>query len=87
MRVLAIATLALAAATFPATAQTSTGTVKTQAECEADWKAADKNADGSLDAAEVEAAKPMMPASITMTSDVKQTDFMSACSTGSTTTQ
>lgn len=87
MRILAIATLALAAATYPAIAQTSTGAAKSQAECEADWKAADKNADGSLDAAEVESAKPMMPASVTATADVKQTDFMSACTTASTTTQ
>lgn len=87
MRILAIATLALATVTFPALAQTSTGGAKSQAECDADWKAADKNADGSLDAAEVEAAKPMMPTSITATADVKQSDFVTACTTASTTTQ
>lgn len=87
MRILAIAALALATATIPAVAQTATGGAKSQAECEADWKAADKNADGALNSTEVEAAKPMMPTSLTATADVKQADFITACTTASTTTQ
>lgn len=87
MRILAITAIAIAAATAPAMAQTSTGAAKSQAECEADWMAADKNTDGKLDAAEVEASKAMMPTALTATGDVMQTDFMTACTTASTTTQ
>lgn len=87
MRILAIAAIALAAATAPTLAQTSTAGAKSQAECEVDWKAADKNADGQLDSTEHEAAKPMMPTSLATSADVKQADFMTACTTASTTTQ
>jgi hypothetical protein len=67
----------------PALAQT-TGAAKSQADCEADWKAADKNADGSLDSTEIEASKSMVPASLATSATVAQADFMTACTTGST---
>ena len=89
MRMIAVAALALAAFTLPVTAQTTTG--KSQTECEADWKAADTNADGKLDTAERTSAQSMVPASLSSaTADVMQQDFMTACSTGAagtTTTQ
>jgi hypothetical protein len=75
MRTLLFAVLTAAVLTSPAFAQT-----KSQADCEADWKAADTNGDGKLDATEVEAAKANMPASITAAADVMQADFMTACS-------
>lgn len=90
MRMIAVAALALAAFTLPAVAQTTT-TGKSQTECEADWKAADTNADGKLDTAERTSAQSMIPASLSSaTADVMQQDFMTACTTGAagtTTTQ
>ena len=80
MRILAIAALAFATFITPALAQT-TGVAKSQVECEADWKAADTNADGSLDSAELEASKAMVPASLATSATVAQADFITACST------
>lgn len=90
MRILAVATLALAAFTLPVAAQTTT-TGKSQTDCEADWKAADTNTDGKLDSSERSTAQAMIPASLSSaTGDVMQSDFMTACTTGgsgTTTTQ
>lgn len=86
MRMFAIAAMTIAAFTLPVAAQTTT-TAKSQTECEADWKAADTNADGKLDSSERATAQSMMPASLSSaTGDVMQKDFVTACSTGAGTT-
>jgi hypothetical protein len=86
MRILAIAALTIATLITPALAQT-TGAAKSQVECEADWKAADANADGSLDSTELETSKAMVPASLVTSATVAQADFITACTTAGTTTQ
>ncbi len=81
-----IATIALIAAAAPAFAQTKApaattpgGTARSIADCETNFKAADKNNDGTLDRAEIAAAKATMPTSISGLAIVAKADFLSAC--------
>jgi uncharacterized lipoprotein NlpE involved in copper resistance len=64
----------------------STGTANapgtlSMADCESNYKAADKNADGSLDQAEMDAAKATLPSSIPAGTTVSMKDYVTACST------
>jgi hypothetical protein len=64
-----------------ATTTTPSMNVKTRAECETDWKTADKNQDGRLDKAEMDAAKSMMPSTLASSATVSMQEFVTACST------
>ncbi len=78
--------LSIGAAAAASTTDTTTGTTSTtgsmsKADCDANWKLADLNADGSLDKAEMDAAKTMMPSSLVSGSSVLMNDYVTACST------
>ncbi len=86
MKVLCVATLLGLALTLPAVAQTKAPAgatpAKTEADCPANWKAADKNSDGRLDSGEITAAKAMIPASIATRASINEQEFLSACRSG-----
>lgn len=78
-----IAALMLANACFtPAMAQTKTpaGTANSQAECQSNFKAADKNGNGMLTKAEIESSKMIVPTSLTSMESVSMSQFVTACS-------
>ncbi len=84
----AVGVLTFSTAAFAQTAATP----KTAAECETMWKTADANADGKLDASEMEANKAMMPSmqqsgatGSTGSTTGSTTDSTSGSTTGSTT--
>jgi hypothetical protein len=80
-----IAALMLTGACFtPAFAQTKTpvGEVDAQAECQANFKAADKNGNGTLSKAEMDASGKVVPTSLLSQSSVNQAQFMTACNKG-----
>ncbi len=84
----AIALLALTTAVTPSLAQTSAptattppATAKSMADCEANWKVADKNNDGMLNQTEISASKALMPTSMTADGAVAKQTYLSACST------
>ena len=87
MQKLTIAALALGLCFSPALAQTNVpgketkpaGTEQSRAECLANFKSADRNADGSLSVAEAANAKEVVPTSLAMQGPITQTEFMSAC--------
>lgn len=85
MRLLITTTVAVAILSMPVLAQTKApagGTsvpARSEAECQAHWKSADKNADGRLDAAEISAAKSVIPTALATTTTVNEQDFLSAC--------
>jgi hypothetical protein len=68
--------------TPPAATTAPSAMTKTRAQCDADWKMADKNNDGKLDKTEMDAAKSMVPASLTSSTTVSMQEFVTACSTG-----
>jgi hypothetical protein len=64
----------------PALAQTTpAGQAKSKAECEANFKAADKSNDGMLSKEEVEEAKMTLPSSLESEDDISMDDFIEAC--------
>jgi hypothetical protein len=76
--------MAAALAASPAFAQTSAPkatepTVKSQADCQANWKAADKNGDAKLDAAEISMTKELVPIALTGKTSITEQEFLSAC--------
>ena len=83
MKVLCVATVAGLTLSLPAVAQTKAPTpstpAKTAADCPANWKTADKNSDGRLDAGEITAAKAMIPTSIATRTTINEQEFLSAC--------
>ena len=92
MRLLIVTAMAVGLAASPVLAQTKapsttpapSGTqvpAKSAADCEANWKTADKNSDGRLDTAEISDAKAMIPTTISSNSTINQQDFLSACRT------
>jgi hypothetical protein len=68
----------------PAFAQTKTpaGQQQSVADCQANFKAADKNADGKLSKAELEASSKIVPTSLASQDGVTQQQFMTACNAG-----
>lgn len=67
-----------APSTTPSTSAASPAS--SQTDCQANWKSADKNSDGSLNKAEIDAGKSMMPASLPANATVvTQSEFMTAC--------
>jgi hypothetical protein len=68
-------------ATPPTATTAPSAAAKTRAQCDADWKMADKNNDGKLDKAEMDAAKSMVPVSLTSSATVSMQEFVAACST------
>jgi hypothetical protein len=85
MNKLMIMSVVIAAAGATATlAQTmmpksGAGSERSQADCQANWKTADRNNDGRLDKAEIAAAKAAIPTTLASRTSISQTDFMRAC--------
>lgn len=80
-----IAALMLTSACFtPAFAQTKVpvGQVDARAECQANFKAADKDGNGTLSKAEMSAASKAIPTSLVSQNSVTQAQFMTACNAG-----
>ena len=82
--VLTIMSLAFAP---PASAQQKTdkqippgGLAQNQAECQAQFKNADRNSDGVLTANEVSQAKTMIPTELGSKSTISRQEFLSSCS-------
>jgi hypothetical protein len=83
-KLMMISMLAVAVASAPAIAQTAapkttTGTERSQADCQTNWKSADRNNDGRLDKAEISAAKSVVPTTLASRTTISQADFMRAC--------
>jgi hypothetical protein len=77
-----IATLILASACFtPALAQRTIplGQVASQADCQLNFKAADRNSNGMLSKAEIYASKRAIPAALTAKDSVSMSRFMLEC--------
>jgi hypothetical protein len=77
-----IAALMLTSACFtPALAQTKTpvGEVDARAECLANFKAADRDSNGTLSKGEMDASGKVIPTSLLSQNSVKQAQFMTAC--------
>lgn len=81
--VLAIVSLAFA---VPASAQQKTdkqippgGLAQNQAECQAQFKNADRNSDGVLTANEVSEAKTMIPTELGSKATISRQEFLSSC--------
>jgi hypothetical protein len=77
--------LILACATVPALAQSKAppspaGMAKTQVDCQANWKAADKSNDGYLDKSEIDASKVLIPTTLASSGTISMQDFLIACS-------
>jgi len=70
----------MAQTTAPATPAAPTPMIKSAADCQANWKLADKNGDGKLDQAEISANKALMPTTVASNATVTQQEFLSACS-------
>ena len=60
---------------------TSSGLVDSAAECQANWKRADVNADGFLGRAEVDAAGALIPTTLLNRDRINQQEFLTACRT------
>jgi hypothetical protein len=58
----------------------ASGTAKSVADCQVNFKSADKNNDGQLDKAEIDASKIIVPTTLPTTGMVSMQDFVSACS-------
>ncbi|HRK17700.1 MAG TPA: hypothetical protein PK970_01975 [Hyphomicrobiaceae bacterium] len=68
----------------PAFAQTTpgtapAGTAKTTADCEGNFKTADRDGNGSLNATEIAAATSVVPTSLKGRQMITKSDFLSAC--------
>jgi hypothetical protein len=77
-----IATLILASACFtPALAQTMVPSerVASQADCQLNFKAADRNGNGTLSKAEISASKKVIPGALTAMDSVSRSQFMFEC--------
>ena len=87
MRKLTIAALLLGLGMSPALAQTGTplnetkpaGQELSRADCEANFKTADRNGDGTLSAEEVAAADTVIPTALALTGPLTHAEFMAAC--------
>lgn len=84
MKKLVAAAFTLSVMTMPALAQTKAptatpGPARSDADCQANWKNADKNTDNKLDSSEISAAKAMIPTSLTSTTNISQQEFLTAC--------
>lgn len=80
-----IAALMLTSASFtPAFAQTKTptGQVDAAAECQTNFKAADRNGDGTLSKAEMTSSSKVVPTSVVSQNSVTKAQFMTACNAG-----
>ena len=69
------------ATTTPGGTGTNRGTTGagSRSDCEVMWRAADRNSDGRLDKAEIDASKTSMPGSLSNASSATQQEFMAAC--------
>lgn len=84
MRKVIAAAMLTGACFTPAFAQTQTpaGQVQAAGECQTNFKAADKNGDGSLSKAEMTASSKVVPTSLVSQNSVTQAQFMTACNAG-----
>lgn len=87
MRKLTVAALLLTLCVSPVFAQTvppgtevkPAGEETSRAECDANFKVADKNGDGRLSADEVEAAEGVIPTDLALTGPISYREFMDSC--------
>lgn len=79
----AIAALgAIPAASFAQSGATPpAGATRTLAECQTDWKTADKNGNGKLSPSELSSGGAQVPTTLATTAMITEQDFLSACST------
>ena len=68
----------------PAFAQTKTptGKVDATAECQANFKAADKDGNGTLSKAEMSASSKVIPTTLVSQNSVTKAQFITACNAG-----
>ncbi|MGE3067350.1 MAG: hypothetical protein AB7K67_17355 [Hyphomicrobiaceae bacterium] len=80
MKKILAALVIVAAAATPALAQTKpAGTANTAADCQTNFKTADKNGDGMLSKAEMSANSKIVPTTLGTKDSVSKADFLSAC--------
>lgn len=84
MRKVIAALMLTSACLTPAFAQTKVpaGQVDAAGECQTNFKAADKNGDGTLSKAEMTASSKVVPTSLVTQDSVTQAQFMTACNAG-----
>lgn len=81
MRKVVVAVMLTGLALSPAFAQTKTpaGQQKSMADCQANFKAADKDGNGTLSQAEMKSSSKVVPTSLASRNTVTQQDFITAC--------
>ena len=77
--VMALAVTTVMTAPSFAQTQTPTGQTKAVAECETNFKSADKDANGTLSKAEMTAAPKVIPTGLSSQESITKQQFMSAC--------
>lgn len=55
------------------------GTATNMAECQANFKAADKNSNGNLDRAEIDGSKALIPIALGTANTISMQEFVTAC--------
>lgn len=85
MRKIMIAVMLTGLSLSPAFAQTQTptGQTKSNGDCESNFKAADKNGDGTLSKAEMSATPKVIPTQVSAQDSVSMQQFITACTAGS----
>lgn len=76
---LGLVTAAVAQTKAPTAPSMPPVAAKSAAECETNWKAVDKNSDGRLDKAEMDANKAIVPVSLSTASAATHQEFLTAC--------
>jgi hypothetical protein len=81
MRKALIALVATGLCFSPAFSQTKTpaGQQKSMADCQANFKAADKDGNGTLSQGEMKSSSKVVPTSLASRNSVTQQDFLTAC--------
>jgi coenzyme F420-reducing hydrogenase gamma subunit len=85
MRKLAAVVIAMGVCFAPAFAQTPSnevlpaGEAKSRADCQAQFRYADKDGDGALSSAEAENASKVIPTDLALRGPITRTEFMDAC--------
>jgi hypothetical protein len=85
MRKLAAAAIVFGACFTPAIGQTPknevvpAGEATSRADCQVQFRYADKDGDGVLSAAEAENARKVIPTDLALTGPITRTEFMDAC--------
>ena len=84
MRKVMVAIMLSGLALSPAFAQTQTpaGQTKSMADCESNFKAADKDGDGTLTKEEMSSTPNVVPTSVSSQDSVTMQQFITACTAG-----